>query len=214
MDEIGIDDAGKAEISGEKNTHKKIGILTKKISDLESKKAAAKSGDKKDLTDEINNLKTQLSAAVKAGQDELAALRSQHDEQLTGLEYKTNLSGFNFAFPETIDQKIQVDTVLNTIRESMNVDGVKIVRKDGQLALVLAKDGSDYFDKSNNKIDLKSYTEQNLAQNNLLKTSDPEPSGSGNPGQRQTILPGNAGSLNQKSWLSAIDSQIKEQQAQ
>lgn len=214
MNELAMDDAAKAEITGEKSTHKKIGLLTKKISELEAKKAGAKGGDKQQLIDEINTLKSSLAAANVAKDQEIARLQSQHEDQLTTFEFRNNLSGYNYAFPETIDKRIQVDTVLNTINQSMTSDGVKVTRKDGQLVLVSAKDGSEYFDKSNNKKDLKSYTEQVLAQNNLLKATDTPPGGNGGNPPRTTILPGTAGSINQKSFMDAIESQIKEAQAQ
>jgi hypothetical protein len=208
-DEFELDDATKAELLAEPKTAKRAILLAKKVKELEAKKKGATGDDKKALVEEINNLKAAASKIAGEHKTAIDKIQADHQDKITDMQYRTQLSGYNYALPKEMDSSVKVETALSTIRNAMLRDGVKIVNADGNLKLVTAKDGSEYFDSSNNKKDLKSYTDGILALNKLLATAEPPGGtgggGGGTPGGKD--LPG-AGKQT-GSFFESLENQIK-----
>lgn len=208
MDELGLDDATKAELKAHKSG-KMASELAKKIQALEAAKVNAKAGDKKELTDEINRLKQEKADLSKAKTDELAATKDSYEAQITELAYDNMISGYNLAIPQGLTKEDIMLIAKTKLKTAMQADELRIVRQNGQLTLV-DKNGTEYFDKSNNqKKDLKSFTESSLAQHKLLKTNDPNPSNPGNPAP--AIIPGTPTiKASDAEFLKGLDAQIAE----
>jgi hypothetical protein len=217
MEELQLDDAIKTELLGEKSTPKRAAMLAKKIQELESKKAGtSKDVDKQKLVDEINALKNEKAKILNDFNAEKKSLLDGFDSRVVDMELKNLLSGYQYALPDDMDQRIKVETAMSTLRMAFANDGVTVKLIDGKPALVTAKDGSEYFDKSNNKKDLKSYTDGTLALNKLLKASGGAGGNAGNNGangngQQQQQQVAGAGGMG-GSFFSAIETRISEEQ--
>jgi hypothetical protein len=176
-----LDDEGKAELAAEKSTFKKVGILTNKIKDLEAKKAQASYKDKPDLTSEINKLQKQIADTIKAGEDKVAEIKTQHQNELTNLNKDFILAKKKFANRE-IPQDTNIQLSKLVIENDLKTKGAKVITRDGKLVMVQASDESlDYYENGT-KPSVEDYFDGVLAQNKLLAVSDPNPAPVGGQG--------------------------------
>jgi hypothetical protein len=212
MEELGLDDAAKAALKGEASTSKRVSQILKKIKELESAKAKAPAADKKEFTDQINALNQKLSDTVNAHNKALDEQKNSYEGQITDLMYGNLLAGYNLAVPKGFTKEDILLIARNKLNAAMNDAGqLRITRDNGQMKLV-KPDGTDYFDKSNNKKDVKSFTESVLAQNNLLQTTE-TPIGGSNPSNPATIPSGPKLTPGDAKFMSELDAKIEEAKA-
>lgn len=207
FDELELDDATKAELNAETSSQKRAVKLAKKIKELESAKAKAAPADKKELTDEINKLKQEKADLAKAKDAEKAALAADKDKEIDSLDEDLLLSGYDLHIPVGLTKQDILIIAKNKLNAAMSAEGLRTVRENGRRKLV-TKDGTDYFDKTQTKKDLNSFTESILAHHKLLKTAE-----TGNTGQGNTtppvILPGGKQpDQNQLRIISDLDAKI------
>jgi len=216
--DLGFDDAITNELKGEKLTGKRVEMMLKKVKELEASKAEA-SGKGKDknveeFTRQINELKGQLSKAAQDAQAALEAERNKNTESLNDMILRQLLSSFNYVFPEDMDPDVKLDTVSGVVKRALSTSGAKVINKNGRMELVTEKDGTDFYDATNKKVDLKAFVEGELSRNKLLKTTA-APGTPGAGGGNQQVITGN-GKMNahDQQLISDLDKQIAEAMAQ
>lgn len=208
MEELGFDDSLKGKLKGEHSTTKRIGLLVREVAALEAQKHGAKGGDKSELQGKINELNQKISDLTKVKESEISQIRSQYEDQITGLHMTNALSGYNYALGD-IPTEVKLQTAQTIISKAMQAEGVRVINNNGQLQLVNS-DGTDYFDKTNNKKDFRSFAEQVLAQNKLLKTSD---QATGNIPTQQVISGSPQTPKSVQAFLSHLDKEIEKESA-
>ena len=200
MDDAGMDDAVKSEFSSKKfdSSIKRAVAISNKISELTSKQHSS-GKDSQKYIEEINKLKSDLSALAASHKTELERVMNDNESNLTSIELNAMLSGYNYGLGD-IDNDIKLLTAKTMLDKALANDAAKIIRKDGKLTLTAA-DGSKFFDKNNIEKDLKSYTENVIS--TILKATD--------PAQRQS---NNNHSINPKmsvadsKFLNSLNSEI------
>ena len=170
MDDAGMDDAVKSEFSSKKfdSSIKRAVAISNKISELTTKSNSG-GKDSQKYIEEINKLKSDLSALATSHKTELERVMAENETNLTNIEINSMLSGYNYGLGD-IDKDIKLLTAKTMLEKALANDSAKIVRKDGKLMLT-AGDGSKFFDKNNIEKDLKSYTEGVIS--TILKATDP-----------------------------------------
>ncbi|HQP80468.1 MAG TPA: hypothetical protein PLK20_03070 [Paludibacteraceae bacterium] len=203
MDDAGIDDNIKSEFSTKKfdSSIKRAVAISNKISELNAKQHTSGSAkDSQKYIDEINKLKSDLSALATSHKTEMEKVMAENESNLTNIEINSMLSGYNYGLGD-IDKDIKLLTAKTMLEKALANDSAKIVRKDGKLMLT-AGDGSKFFDKNNIEKDLKSYTEGVIS--TILKATDPaKPQGNNN---NHTIDPKMSGA--DSKFINALNSEI------
>lgn len=203
-----FDDNFRTEIKGEKSsTQRMVKAWTKQKETLVSKyekeladlkKAGKGGGDEAEaLKIQINQLNNQI-ASVRAEYDtKINTLKSEHEGELTNLQLEQMLSGFRYAFPAEMPMPARIAAVKAVLLPEINSKGLKIVRKDGNLAL-LKSDGTDPYNETNQLITLKDLVSKTMADNKLLEVTPPGGGGQHNP-PNPPPPPGGAGKLSDQA---------------
>lgn len=200
MDDAGMDDAVKSEFSSKKfdSSIKRAVAISNKISELTTKSNSG-GKDSQKYIEEINKLKSDLSALATSHKTEMEKVMAENESNLTNIEINSMLSGYNYGLGD-IDKDIKLLTAKTMLEKALANDSAKIVRKDGKLMLT-AGDGSKFFDKNNIEKDLKSYTEGVIS--TILKATDPAQKQSNN---NHSINP--KMSVADSKFLNSLNSEI------
>ena len=200
IDDAGMDDAVKSEFSSKKfdSSIKRAVAISSKISELTSKQHSS-GKDSQKYIEEINKLKSDLSALATSHKTEMEKVMAENESNLTNIEINSMLSGYNYGLGD-IDKDIKLLTAKTMLEKALANDSAKIVRKDGKLMLT-AGDGSKFFDKNNIEKDLKSYTEGVIS--TILKATDPAQKQSNN---NHSINP--KMSVADSKFLNSLNSEI------
>ena len=200
MDDAGMDDAVKSEFSSKKfdSSIKRAVAISNKISELTTKSNSG-GKDSQKYIEEINKLKSDLSALATSHKTEMEKVMAENESNLTNIEINSMLSGYNYGLGD-IDKDIKLLTAKTMLEKALANDSAKIVRKDGKLMLT-AGDGSKFFDKNNIEKDLKSYSEGVIS--TILKATDPAHKQSNN---NHSINP--KMSVADSKFLNALNSEI------
>lgn len=173
INENEFDETTKNEIKAEKNTYKKVKTLTAKIQELEAKKHSGK-GDTTKLQDEINTLKAQNSTIIKEWEKKLHDKEMQAEAQINNMFIDNYLSRYNYSLGD-IDPEIKITTARIMVEKKLAESGAKIFKDPVKGMIISASDGTDFYDGSNNKVNLKSFIEGAIAPI-LSTTKDVAPS--------------------------------------
>ncbi len=212
MDELQVPDDVRAAILAERSTPERAALLAKKIKELEASKANSNNkGEKSELQAEINQLKALNAQVATDYKNQIEQLKQAHENEAIDWQLTSSLSGYNYALGE-IDPALKIQTAKTAITQAMQADGVKVVKEGNQLKLVTAKDGTDYFNKQNNKVDLKQYVEQQLAQNKLIAVSNGQPAAPANNNGHKVTTP--AKSAGELTFMQKLNEQLQAEIAQ
>ncbi len=177
-DDLGITDEVKALLKAEPNTGKRASLLAKKVKELASAQSKGKTPEEvQKLIDEVNTLKSSLGNKDKEWQQKLSDTEAKYINELTQQEINSLLSQYNYALGDNVPANVKLLTAQGVLNNALRENGFKIVKKDGRLEL-LAENGSEAFDKSNNKLTLTSFMDS--AVSGIVKKSDPNPVDPGN----------------------------------
>lgn len=214
MDELGISIEDKAEVEAEKYTTKKIGILTGKIKNLESKKVGATSKEKSELQEQVNKLQAEIAKTVQDHKDNIKNINAEWQGKLTNSNLMSILSAKEYA-NKTIPKDVSVETAKVVLNKELAKVGAKIVLTDAGLALKQAKDESlDWYSPTNEKLSFEQFVDSTLATNKLLAVNDPDADkkDQGVNKQQQTVI--STGMVNPfnrtPDFNSVLDAQLRE----
>ena len=177
--ELGLPEDVQKELDLEPNTGKRAAKLAAKVKELASAQSKGKTPEEmQKLIEEVNNLKSSLGNKDKEWQQKLTETETKYINELTQQEINTLLSQYNYALGDNVPANVKLLTAQGVLQNALHESGFKIVKNNGRLEL-LAENGSEAFDKSNNKLTLKSFMDSSVS--GIIKKSDPPPTGGGNP---------------------------------
>lgn len=168
LQELQYGDEIKTEIEAEKNTYKKVGILAKKIKELESQKAGASKGEKAELSKQIEALNTEIKTVKENAKKETEAVKNDYQEKLKDVYLTQILSGFKYASDLAKDKDYLLPKTY--IADALKEKKLRTVL-DGKDFKLETESGTDYFE-NNSKVDFKTFTEKVLAQHKLPAVSE------------------------------------------
>lgn len=208
LEELGIEEVD--DITNEKNSFNKIGLLTKKVQALEAKKASSsKNTDKAEIEKQIAELQKQLKTEKENFTAKEKEWQSAREGDLTNFDIQKLLLGKDYSLPKEMDRDLVITTAQSAINKALAAKGFKIVRNEQGQLTVVDKDGNKAYSDSHEEIQLPSFIDGALAQNKLLKVNDQNQNGGGNNGQQSQHISsgGNPSNLN---TANAIEQQMKE----
>lgn len=168
---MGIDADTLEAIKAEKRTPTRYMTAMKLLTELEKKKAGADKPDKAQYTEQINQLKQTIANIEKAKKEELE--KAQNDAELEILQafMEAKLAGYEYAF-DGVPKDVSITTAKGVLAKQLATDKAKVSRdkNTGRLVL-LAEDGSKYFDKQNNEVAFDAYVDQVVSTNKMIKAS-------------------------------------------
>jgi len=184
LDEFSFDEETKASILTEQSTYNRIPMLAKAIADAKDRSISATGGEKKALVDKINELQNLLNAEKEARKSDINNVNSQWESKLTEKELYAMFSGYNYALD--LDKDVTISTAKGLWEKKLKERGGKYVFTNDGLKLVNAEAPDLPFTIDNKTVDVKSFTENVLAEAKLLKVQGQTPA---TPTQTPTPTP-------------------------
>lgn len=188
IEELGIEEAVKADILSETSTYKRVPALVTKVRELESKKAASGKEDKAAIQKQIDDLHAQIRTEKQRADD----AKVNFEQQLTNYKIQNKISSLFSNFKtvyDDLDPEIKMTTLQNILTKNLQDNGAEIkFDENGNLSL-LKKDGTNYYGDNNQQVNPAQYVEMLMSRNKLLKSAPPAPPPGG--GQQQPPAPPN-----------------------
>jgi hypothetical protein len=173
LDEFSFDEETKASILTEQSTYNRIPMLAKAIADAKDRSISATGGEKKALVDKISELQNLLNAEKEARKSDINNVNSQWESKLTEKELYAMFSQYNYALD--LDKDITISTAKGLWEKKLRERGGKYMFTNDGLKLVNAEAPDLPFTIDNKTVDVKSFTENVLAEAKLLKVQGTAP---------------------------------------
>ena len=173
LDEFSFDDETKTSILTEQSTYNRIPMLAKAIADAKDRSISATGGEKKALVDKISELQNLLNAEKEGRKSDIFNVNSQWESKLTEKELYAMFSGYNYALD--LDKDITISTAKGLWEKKLKERGGKYIFSNDGLKLVNAEAPDLPFTIDNKTVDVKSFTENVLAEAKLLKVQGQAP---------------------------------------
>ena len=173
LDEFSFDDETKTSILTEQSTYNRIPMLAKAIADAKDRSISATGGEKKALIDKISELQNLLNAEKEGRKSDIFNVNSQWESKLTEKELYAMFSQYNYALD--LDKDITISTAKGLWEKKLKERGGKYMFTNDGLKLVNAEAPDLPFTIDNKTVDVKSFTENVLAEAKLLKVQGQAP---------------------------------------
>ena len=173
LNEFGFDEETKGQVLAEQSTFNRIPLLAKAIADMKEKSISATGGEKKALVDKIAELQNLLNAEKEARKTDIEKVNSQWQSQLTEKELYAMFSQYNYALD--LDKDVTISTAKGLWEKKLKEKGGKYMFTNDGLKLVNAEAPDLPFTIDNKTVDVKSFTENVLAEAKLLKVQGAAP---------------------------------------
>ena len=173
LDEFSFDEETKASILTEQSTYNRIPMLAKAIADAKDRSISATGGEKKALVDKISELQNLLNAEKEGRKSDINNVNSQWESKLTEKELYAMFSQYNYALD--LDKDITISTAKGLWEKKLRERGGKYMFTNDGLKLVNAEAPDLPFTIDNKTVDVKSFTENVLAEAKLLKVQGTAP---------------------------------------
>ena len=173
LDEFSFDDETKTSILTEQSTYNRIPMLAKAIADAKDRSISATGGEKKALVDKISELQNLLNAEKEGRKSDIFNVNSQWESKLTEKELYAMFSQYNYALD--LDKDITISTAKGLWEKKLKEKGGKYIFSNDGLKLVNAEAPDLPFTIDNKTVDVKSFTENVLAEAKLLKVQGQAP---------------------------------------
>ena len=190
------------DLQAEKSTYKKFDILESKIeakiAELESKQGKTNNAEKEaQLTRQIAEMQQKLADLNDAKVNEVKAVTSQYENQITDMFVNGILKGKKYVIPD-----LDVDVVRGLLNKELKAKGAVLVRVNGEMKLKQADNPEmDFVDAGFKPVSFSDFTDKTLADKNLLDVSGGQQQQTHTPAQPQRV-PGN--NINDSKFQAAM----------
>lgn len=210
-----LPETDKAEVSKGDGVYNRFAILAAKVKELEAKKGGAKTGDKKELEDQIAALNKQLLDTKTEMASKLESVSGEKDK-FWGEKLKNNeLSRFfgDFEYGLDLPKEIMIGMGKQLLDRDLAAKGLVLIydpEKPGDLGLT-KQDGTIPYDQ-NKPVTVKEIATRLLAENKLLKVSGAAPAAPNKPAgaqpQPHVVSTGNAGAMDTSAYMNAVNTAL------
>ena len=173
LSELELDDESKQAIESETSSYKRVSKSLKLIKELEGKKLQANTkGEKTELQKEIDRLNNEIKSSKLQMQEKESEFNTKLESTLTEFQINSILSSKNYAFGD-MPKDVLTLTAKNLLQSALTSKGVKIVRQNDNLKLVRAEAPDLDYRENNTPVNIGDFVDRVLADNKLLKVSEP-----------------------------------------
>lgn len=186
INDLDFEETVKSDITAERDTRAKIRKTFSAIT--ADKKKGRKPGDSNTTEEALKLQVADLNKKIKDNNDlhaaEIVKLNANADKQFEDYQLMSLLGSKQYAFPDKMPQHQKVKTALLSIQDALEQKGYKVIKNEsGTGVKLLKKDGTDPYNDKNILLELSSFVDGVLAENGLLKNSDPAPTRQDNNNQ-------------------------------
>lgn len=173
LSELELDDESKQAIESETSSYKRVSKSLKLVKELEGKKLQANTkGEKTELQKEIDRLNNEIKTTKVQMQEKESEFNTKLESTLTEYQLNSILSSKNYAFGD-MPKDVLTLTAKNLLQSALTSKGVKIVRQNDNLKLVRAEAPDLDYRENNTPVNIGDFVDRVLADNKLLKVSEP-----------------------------------------
>ncbi|MBK7882499.1 MAG: hypothetical protein IPJ81_00655 [Chitinophagaceae bacterium] len=171
IDELGLDEATKTELIGERNSYKRFETIAAKIKDLKNEKSNAGSKEEKTvLQKQIDELVEALRIAKSEKDNEKTKYEELRTKDQIDFKLRAALSGVKTIFDQ-LDPEVRYTSLITVInKELQNYEAELKYDEKGNLQ-PSKKDGSKLLGSNHTPITLQSLIDTSLTNNKLLAVS-------------------------------------------
>jgi hypothetical protein len=174
LSELELDDENRTAIDSETSTYKKVSKSLKLVKELQEKKAQTNNkGEKTELQKEIDRLNNEIKTVKAQSEDKEKEFNSKLDSTLTEYQLNSILSSKNYAL-DGMPKDVLTLTAKNLLQSELSAKGIKIVRDNDKLKLVRVDAPDLDYRENNTPVQLGDFVDSVLANNKLLKVSEPQ----------------------------------------
>lgn len=175
-DEHQIPDDAWEEIKRERSSYKRLGLLTSKVRELESKKAGATTKEDKgafqkqidDLTKVIQDKDNALTEIKNNSKKELADFKKNIKVESLITRYKTIF--------DDLPAETKALTIKNILLKELQDNDADFLLDEKESLNLLKKDGTAFLGPNHQSISVDAFIDSVLAKNKILKTTEAAPS--------------------------------------
>lgn len=191
-------------------TSERLKTLASKIKELSAKADDSTGKEKKDLIEQINALKADKATLSQTHQTEIANVRKEADTEVTNFALVAHLKGYNYVNDKAgKDANAKLASILLNDRIASLNAVAKYDKKLGKVTLV-SQDGTVVYDSTNKPITFETLSDQVVAENNLIKTSEASGAGArGGNGGVTTTKSGRPGAGDFDSQMNDLISEAR-----
>jgi len=169
ISEYSLDPAAIEEIKAEKKTFARYSKLLAKVKELEAKKATAKTGDKKELEDEIAKLHSQLKAVVDEKKAEIDGVNRQWHDRLKGIEMDKIYAAFDYGLD--LPKDVLTQTTASLVNKKLAEKKLKVDYLPDTNEIVLKTESDMQYFENNAPVNFKDFVASIVSENKLIKTA-------------------------------------------
>lgn len=163
-----------SELAAEKSTYKRAEMIAGKIQaliDAEKGKGGQASEKENQLTQQIQQMQSQLQALSESKNSEIAQLKKAHEDQMLSMLINSELGDKPYA-NDSIPRNVNVMTARNLVDAMLKEKGVIAINDNGVLRLKQAANPTlDYVDEGYKPVSFASFADKILADSKMLRVS-------------------------------------------
>jgi hypothetical protein len=208
MDDFQADEPTRAEILAEKNTYKRVPLMTRRLIELDRKKNATTGGkDKAEIQKQIDELHSQLKAEKDAHENARKSFENERIQDRINIKKNVFFSGMKTVHDD-LDPETRYTILDAQVQKELQDRQVKFAFDEAGNFTVLRNDGTNFFGENHQQVKPQQFIEQVLAKNKQLKVTDSSSNGSNGAktqnGAQPAASSGN-GAKDQQSQNTVID---------
>lgn len=205
LDEFDLDEVDKQAILAERSTYKRVPLATKKIAELQAKKAGAGTNkDKAEIQKEIDALHRQI-AAEKEGR---TAEKTQYEQALQNIKIQAKIDAILGGFKtihDDMDPEIKGTVLQTVINKALQDNNAKFGLDEQGRTVLVKNDGTNFYGENHQQILPSQFIEQQLAKTKLLKVSSGQSNGATQQSAQHQQPQSSGDGKNQQSNASLVD---------
>lgn len=204
IEDFQLDEPTKTEILSEKSTYKRGPLLTRRIVELERKKAAATGGkDKATIQAEIDGLHAELKASKEAFANAQKSFDDQRMQDRINNKKNVFFSGVKTIHDE-LDPETRYTIIDSQIQKELQDRQAKFALDEQGNVVLMRNDGTNFFGENHQQVKPLQFIEQVLAKNKQLKVTDPSNGAPGTKPQNGTQPAASSGNGTKEQNQSAV----------
>ena len=205
--EAGLDQKVIDEVSKERSSTKRIGLLGTKIKEelVKAGTSTKKAPELDSLNQQINDLNEKLRVEKEGRKSDNDKATGEMKTFRTELALNSKTSGLKTIY-DTLPSDVRGISIKNILHKELQDSNADLVLDDNGNLKLQKKDGSNYFDENNRQLSVDDFVNKMLAKNKILVQSAPnseQPGGSpANNGQPATVNSSGKSKINVASLMA------------
>lgn len=210
LTDLAISDDEVSDIMKEKNTFKKIELLTKKVAEISAAKSkASTTGDKAEFTKQIEALNQEIVKQRAELESKLQAEKGNYDSKIFDFALTSNLASKNFVLKD-VEKSVNLQVSKQTLANELQAKGARAVYDEATntIKLVNAANPEIAYYENNKEVNFDTFADRVLLEKKLISPHGQPPAPApARGGNQQPPQPPPAG-------MSALQEKMKQRAEQ